>query len=1008
MAVRPTFQESATTYTFPIALPIWTGKNWSLVGDLCVAAADSIGGTITFIIHKGFRSYIKLELHTTVSDQDDGKVKTEDITINLDRLVNVSEQRAFSATASSSAITPELLKRIGQAAIESGAVVDILSFKLNGHVWASNLFSAPKHDNDNHLLNALRHKIASSARIGLFASGEALRKVWSEYIAASEQQVKEDPFADFSPGQDSQKYEVGKAYSLTSMILAKDRPKLITEALISFPSMRIYFIHNTTALIQESEAVSGTEEVFKGASLTFIKHQFQRFSGFVELAQGKSDLKAGQKVRLKFQETGWPFACVVKPARATASARPTGYIVRMVRSDFEDARDDDNFGLPQQADDPKVKHLVDLTLDYLDVDTRRQLDGIVTIERHPDVYSAAQALLLANDLRSIPQMDFYDRLPGDAAEKDAFLASFLECLPLAFNKKQKEAFLALQRVPYAHMIQGPGGTGKSEFATLACQPLLLTSPPAGPKNQVLIVCGSNINVDDLAEQALEHSRRFLIALREPVVVRLHAYDTEIAVFTDNAAWQRALSADKTKVEPEVLAELKKRGIWNIEEQLAEPCEDHRLQLKHQSLGCYMKRVIGVGPLGADDPLYVFDRFLLLRKTYRSWANPEFALPSKEIMEGRLLELFDYVLKSADIVVTTTSNAAIPQLRSSSFKPCAIIVDEAGRLTEGAVWPILAFYGQVPTIFLGDCCQTGPFATAREDKNGFCKQLRLPFFGRLLDAGAASTTFVRQHRFPSAVCDFLSSHFYRDELESAPSVDDHPLIPMLKQFNKTHWDRDELMIYVDMPHSICQRYGENKTSRLNVLQLALVLEKVEALLASGISGASIGIASPYSCMNQFVEAGRDWLALEHPEEAPNITVATIDGFTGLEVDIMFIPLVVGGNIGFLKETSRICTALTRCRVGFVLIGNTNDMRSGAGNKVGWDNSALKKVILDLGERGMSITSSMKVAPTGMKDFLPDKKDLHPLDSRECYRCERVGHIARYCPDKPERYSYDDWF
>ena len=159
MAVRPTFQESATTYTFPIALPIWTGKNWSLVGDLCDAAADSIGGTITFIIHKGFRSYIKLELHTTVSDQDDGKVKTEDITINLDRLVNVSEQRAISATASSSAITLELLKLIGQAAVESGAAVGILSFKLNGHVWASNLFSARKHDNDNHVLNALRHTL---------------------------------------------------------------------------------------------------------------------------------------------------------------------------------------------------------------------------------------------------------------------------------------------------------------------------------------------------------------------------------------------------------------------------------------------------------------------------------------------------------------------------------------------------------------------------------------------------------------------------------------------------------------------------------------------------------------------------------------------------------------------------------------------------------------------------------------------------------------------------------
>jgi len=364
----------------------------------------------------------------------------------------------------------------------------------------------------------------------------------------------------------------------------------------------------------------------------------------------------------------------------------------------------------------------------------------------------------------------------------------------------------------------------------------------------------------------------------------------------------------------------------------------------------------------------------------------------------LSELFDHVLKSVDILVTTTSNAAIPQLRNEFFKPCAIIVDEAGRLTEGAIWPILAFHGQVPTLFLGDRCQTGPYAKARENKNGFCKQLRLPFFGRLLDAGAASTTFIRQHRFPSRVCEFLSSHFYGDELESAPSVDEHTLISTMKQFNLAHWGLDELMVYVDMPHSKCQRYGENTTSRINVLHLALVMQTVEALLAAGVSGASIGIASSCSCMEKYAKSGRDWLALKHPEEAPKITVATVDGFTGLEVDIMFIPLVVGAHIGFLNETSRICTALTRCRVGFVLIGNSSDMRSGEGTERGWDNSALKKVILDLNQRGMGVTSTMKVAPEEMKDFLPKEKDLHSLDSRDCYHCGRNGHIARLCPSK----------
>lgn len=546
----------------------------------------------------------------------------------------MSTQRATGVGAGSSASTKEMLKRVGKDVAARGGVIEELRFKLDGHVWASNLFSVRKHGKSEHLLTAL----CRSAQLAFFASGADLRTVWEEYHTASEEQVAVDPFAAFSPPKGSQKYEVGKAYSLTSMILAKDRPRPITDALISFPSMRIYFIHNTTALIQESEAIAGTEKVFKDATFTFIKENNHLFTGFVEFQQGRTDLKDGQRVRLTFQETGFRCGCVVKLAKESVSAAPSGYIVRMVRSDSDyvedDSDSDSGYGTQSgtrvawRPDDLEATHLVEMSLDYLDVDTRRQLDGLVTMRDSATIYSAAHALLRANNLRSIPRMDFYHRIPGSAAEKDAFLAEFLECLPLAFNSRQKEAFHALRSMPYAHMVQGPGGTGKSEFATLACQPLLLTSPSSGPKNQVLIVCGSNINVDDLADQALEHSRRFLIALREPVVVRLHAYDTEIAVSTDNAAWKKVLSSDRSKIDPVVLARMKKKRIDDIEEQLAEPTEDHRLQLKHQSLGWYMRRVIGVGALGADDPLYIPDKFCALSNTYRSWADPDIPFPSR--------------------------------------------------------------------------------------------------------------------------------------------------------------------------------------------------------------------------------------------------------------------------------------------------------------------------------------------------------------------------------------------
>ena len=164
MAAKPALQEEATTHTFPIALPIWAGDNWTLIGDLCGAPIDkssTIGGTVTFIIHRGFRSYVKLELHVTLSDQDGGHRKTECVTINLDRLVNVSIQSSARVGASDGASTSESLPRIEGNAVAHGLVSEF-TFELNGHVWAPNLFVTGWRGTSEYLLEALRRKISSS------------------------------------------------------------------------------------------------------------------------------------------------------------------------------------------------------------------------------------------------------------------------------------------------------------------------------------------------------------------------------------------------------------------------------------------------------------------------------------------------------------------------------------------------------------------------------------------------------------------------------------------------------------------------------------------------------------------------------------------------------------------------------------------------------------------------------------------------------------------------------
>jgi hypothetical protein len=52
----------------------------------------------------------------------------------------------------------------------------------------------------------------------------------------------------------------------------------------------------------------------------------------------------------------------------------------------------------------------------------------------------------------------------------------------------------------------------------------------------------------------------------------------------------------------------------------------------------------------------------------------------------------------------------------------------------------------------------------------------------------------------------------------------------------------------------------------------------------------------------------------------INIATVDDFQGEENDIIILSLVCSNKIGFLKEKTRTCVAMTRARLGMFVIGN----------------------------------------------------------------------------------------
>jgi superfamily I DNA and/or RNA helicase len=62
---------------------------------------------------------------------------------------------------------------------------------------------------------------------------------------------------------------------------------------------------------------------------------------------------------------------------------------------------------------------------------------------------------------------------------------------------------------------------------------------------------------------------------------------------------------------------------------------------------------------------------------------------------------------------------------------------------------------------------------------------------------------------------------------------------------------------------------------------------------------------------------------HSEELRQVHVTVVDNFQGEENDIILLSLVRSnpeGRIGFLATENRVCVALSRARMGFLIVGN----------------------------------------------------------------------------------------
>ena len=264
------------------------------------------------------------------------------------------------------------------------------------------------------------------------------------------------------------------------------------------------------------------------------------------------------------------------------------------------------------------------------------------------------------------------------------------------------------------------------------------------------------------------------------------------------------------------------------------------------------------------------------------------------------------VKSCKIAFTTCTGANLGLLRNENFE--VVIVDEASQQTEPmTLIPLVK--GCEKLIMVGDHVQLR--ATTQQHSKALDYDISL--FERLYLAtdrpGVVKVMLDQQYRMHQSICEFASNEFYSGKLKTAVLDKDRPL-----PVSSIQWRSRILFAPCDTPEDLGSK------SKQNAGQASLCKELCQKLLASSYPGTrpscSIVILTPYTRQLQLLKT-----------MVPEVEVSSIDGFQGREADIIVYVTVRCNQqreLGFLKDMRRLNVAVTRAKVGMIIIGNKDTL------------------------------------------------------------------------------------
>ena len=277
-----------------------------------------------------------------------------------------------------------------------------------------------------------------------------------------------------------------------------------------------------------------------------------------------------------------------------------------------------------------------------------------------------------------------------------------------------------------------------------------------------------------------------------------------------------------------------------------------------------------------------------------------------------------ILTAADVICCTCVGAGDPRLKNFRFRQ--VLIDEATQAIEAeALIPIAMGAKQV--VFVGDHCQLGPVVMCKAAaKAGLTQSL----FERLVLIGNRPIRLQVQYRMHPALSEFPSNMFYEGSLQNGVTEEDRQLLNMPEYTGKEDfpWPVPSKPMFFYCITGM-EEISASGTSYLNRTEASYVEKVTTHLLRMGVTPAQIGVITPYDGQKKYVSDYMRRAGALASSLYEAIEVASVDAFQGREKEFILVSCVRSSEsqgIGFLSDPRRLNVALTRARLGIILIGN----------------------------------------------------------------------------------------